>query len=287
MNQLTKKILVISHANCDDGFGAAFAAWKKFGDNADYWFAYYGAPPPNVKDKEVYILDFSYSRETLLKIKSEAKSLQVIDHHKTAEKNLEGLDFCIFNQEKSGAMLAWEYFHPGIEPGILFFHIQDRDLWKFECEHTKPFSYFLRQYPQDFATWNALFCSLNDFPFVYEEAKKEGAAIQRYFYNQLESNIRSTKHQIHLDGYIGLVANLPGMFSSEAGELMAKESGTFGMTYFIYKDGMVKCSLRSTDETKCNVRVIAEKFGGGGHDRASGFTLSKEELNKLIENNKC
>ena len=30
------KPLVIYHANCADGFGAAFAAWRKLGDEAEY-----------------------------------------------------------------------------------------------------------------------------------------------------------------------------------------------------------------------------------------------------------
>ena len=36
------KPLVIYHASCADGFGAAFAAWLKFGDDAEYVACSYG-----------------------------------------------------------------------------------------------------------------------------------------------------------------------------------------------------------------------------------------------------
>ena len=31
-----KNIVIIYHTDCRDGFGAAWAAWKKFGDSATY-----------------------------------------------------------------------------------------------------------------------------------------------------------------------------------------------------------------------------------------------------------
>ena len=36
------KPLVIYHAHCTDGFGAAFAAWMKLGDDAEYVPMQYG-----------------------------------------------------------------------------------------------------------------------------------------------------------------------------------------------------------------------------------------------------
>lgn len=51
--------IVIYHADCPDGFGAAFAAWLVFGDSAQYVPARFGEPAPDVRGKEVYILDFS------------------------------------------------------------------------------------------------------------------------------------------------------------------------------------------------------------------------------------
>ena len=67
-----KKIIIIYHSNCLDGFGSAYIAWKQFGEDADYIPAHYGNSPPDVKDKKVYIVDFSYPREVLLKMAEDA-----------------------------------------------------------------------------------------------------------------------------------------------------------------------------------------------------------------------
>ena len=50
--------LIIYHANCSDGFGAAYAAWKCLGKKATYHAAKHGSTPPDVAGKNVAILDF-------------------------------------------------------------------------------------------------------------------------------------------------------------------------------------------------------------------------------------
>ena len=63
---LNKKVLIIYHKNCNDGFGSALVAWKVFGENADYYATTHSMKPPDVTNKDVYILDFSYSKEIIL-----------------------------------------------------------------------------------------------------------------------------------------------------------------------------------------------------------------------------
>ena len=66
------KPLVIYHANCYDGFSAAWVFWHALGGNVDLWPAKYGEPPPRVEGREVYIVDFSYPRNEMLAMKSVA-----------------------------------------------------------------------------------------------------------------------------------------------------------------------------------------------------------------------
>jgi len=99
------KLLVLFHASCADGFCAAWICHKIYPD-AEYVAVQYGQEPPDVKDREVLILDFSYPRKQLLAMRSAAKNLEVLDHHKTAAADLEGLDFCMFDMSKSGARLT-------------------------------------------------------------------------------------------------------------------------------------------------------------------------------------
>ena len=140
-NTDSKWVYVLYHANCFDGTGAKFAAWKRFGDAAYYIPVQYGKPFPDMvklgPETDVYILDFSYPRDFLEELHSKVHKLVVLDHHKTAQADLAGLDYAKFDMNKSGAVLAWEYFHPGkVVPDMLRL-IQDGDLWKFEFAETK------------------------------------------------------------------------------------------------------------------------------------------------------
>jgi uncharacterized protein len=55
------KTFVLYHANCPDGFGAAFAAWLKFGETAEYIPVKYGDISPQHVSGTVHIVDFSFS----------------------------------------------------------------------------------------------------------------------------------------------------------------------------------------------------------------------------------
>jgi len=140
------KPLVIYHASCADGFGAAFAAWHKLGESdgieegAEYVPMQYGTVPDieawhmqyAISQREVYILDFSFPKQTMDYLFSVAKRVVWLDHHATSkfdmacftemgancQRLLDGRlpvawsHSVIHADDKSGAMLAWEYFHP-------------------------------------------------------------------------------------------------------------------------------------------------------------------------------
>ena len=76
--------MVLYHANCSDGFGAAWAAWKLLGSKAKYIACKHGSPPPDVTGKNVAICDFSFNNATTKKMIQDANSLVILDHHKSA-----------------------------------------------------------------------------------------------------------------------------------------------------------------------------------------------------------
>lgn len=168
------KPLVIYHANCADGFGAAFAAWLKLGDEAEYVPMAHGdlkSDWPMIHDRDVYILDFSFPRPVMDSIFHDAKRVGWLDHHKTAfETMYPGHEYLVhgliedspnkyveLNNWKSGAMISWEYFNPGTEVPMLIKHIDDYDRWQFKIEGTKAFNKALWSYaPWSFEQWEGL-----------------------------------------------------------------------------------------------------------------------------------
>lgn len=263
--------IVIYHANCSDGFTAAWAASLALGEqNTKFIPANYGDPAPDVKGHSAWILDFSYTRETLIKMHAEAESLLVLDHHKTAQKDLEGLGFCRFDMEHSGAWLAWTHFHEGKEVPDLVQYIQDRDLWRWRLPKSKEISAALHSYARDFATWGMLRDRLDGTDSDDSRGLiAEGEAILRaqdWFVKSICAQARETE----IAGHKVLTVETP-ILQSEVGEALAT-GRPFAMTSFIRPDGARVHSLRSRAPSEVDVSEIAKLFGGGGHARAAGYT---------------
>lgn len=279
------KNLVIYHGACDDGFGAALAAKLHFGDTAEYVAGFYGQPPPDVAGKDVFILDFSYNRQVMEGLGRAAKSITLLDHHKSAALELAELrldcDAIIqFDMEHSGAVLAWKFFFGELEVPWLFLFIEDNDLWRFKIPGTRAFIRNLRSYPQDFKVWSELLDSLEN-PRGQDDFVSEGGAQERFFNAQIDFLLLHTKPQeIILGSNRGLAINAPKTFCSDAGHRLAGLSKTFGATYIIQGDGTVSFSLRSVGDF--DVSLIAKLYGGGGHRNAAGFETSKEVLLRML-----
>lgn len=294
---MNKLPLVIYHNNCADGFGAAWAAYKKFGaDGAEYLPMNYNDPrvelndehlnfPTNLAGRDVYILDFSFKPEVIDTMLKVTNYVTWIDHHLTAFKDfnfdptqrIEHSDpelnwDVILDPNKSGCVLAWEHFHPNTEAPSLLEYIQDRDLWLWKYKNTKALATGLRSKPFTF-DW---FDQAND---NVGNVINKGEAMNELFDQQLADITK--KHIPTLIGdQLGHSVNCTPQFASEAGNILAKASGTFGMTWVINNKGMANVSLRSVGDY--DVSAIAKTFGGGGHRNAAGFEVAFDRL-KFID----
>lgn len=265
---MTTKPLVIYHANCWDGFCAAWVAYKALGD-IEARPAHYGSAPPPVKDRVVYVLDFSYDRDTMTRIATDARRLVVLDHHKTAQAALDGLHEpesgidIIFDMNRSGGQLAWLWFFKDTPAPWLVNYTADRDLWRHELPESENINAALRSYPLDFALWD----EFADRVGQREMFKREGSAIRRAERAIVETHVRNARER-EMDGHKVLAVNATVLFSEIAGEL-AKDR-PFGACYFDRQDGRRQWSLRSRDGG-VDVSAIAKAHGGGGHTQAAGF----------------
>lgn len=258
---------ILYHASCYDGFGAAWAAWKKFGDSAKYVAVQYGKPMPELSDgADIFIVDFSYPRQELLSLKARMNSLVVLDHHKTAQQDLEGLDFAIFDMDKSGAVLAWEYFHPGKPVPKLLEYVQDRDLWQWKLAQSREFSAAIQSYKMDFELWEELSWRAM---VSSRRIADEGEAILRWQQQKIEAAI-SHAVWMKIGGHQVPVVNATQLMSEICNRLCKVYSdAAFAACYFDDKDGNRQWVLRSVGEF--DVSSIAKQYGGGGHRNAAGF----------------
>ena len=270
-------LLCIYHKNCADGFAAALAV-KRYADNfkqqCEFIPAHYGDTAPDVTGKTVFIVDFSYPRETLLKMQQQALQITVIDHHKTAEKELCDLDFCIFDMTKSGAVLTWETLIKDEPVPLLFQYIQDRDLWRWKMKDSKSISAALQCLEHDFLEWEYFIHDENIRALV-----EQGRVILGYQNHCINKIIASDIPLVEIAGYTVPCINTTHLIS-EIGNELAKNH-PFCALYFETDDSRIY-SLRSA-ENGIDVSEIAKKFGGGGHYHAAGFKIKKPAISLLTE----
>ena len=256
---------VIYHANCNDGFGAAYSAWKLLGNRCEYIPCVHGETPPDVTGKKVAILDYSFSNKVTKKLMKQAESLIVIDHHKSNMVELHDLTNTIFDLNKSGAMLAWEFFHPGKEPPKFIQYIEDRDLWKWELPYSKEFSAAFDMVPWDFDEYEKF-----EDDSVFDDAVKRGSYILAYSKTVMKKVCDKAVRRSYKDMDVMVVNS--SHWISEIGANLAKDCDFAMIWYYDHDEKNYRCSLRAFHDT-VDVSEIAKQFNGGGHRKAAGFTL--------------
>lgn len=277
-------IKVIYHGSeCPDGFGSAWACWMYFShldsvsSNAvavEYVAANHGEAPPECAGAIVFLVDFSYRREVLTSLLAEAKQVIILDHHISAQRDLEGLEDehqnleVVFDMTRSGAVITWQYFHDMAVPEILRY-VQDRDLWQFALPDSQHVTAAMMSYPFEFSRWLQWHEGDANGSGIALLAR-EGKTINRF--RQQMINYYKTRAVIgQIAGYEVPIVNSPLAINSELlNELADGYPFAAGYSDKGTKRGW---SLRSRNGG-ADVSEIAFQFGGGGHPRAAGFATA-------------
>lgn len=254
----------VIHHNDNDGWVSAFVAKQALEAKnvfATFIETNYGHEAPDVTGQDVYIVDFSYPRDLLEKMRESANSLVVIDHHKTAQAELADLTYTIFDMNHSGCKLTQLYFD---QPDHwIIDYVEDRDLWKWQLENSPEINAALNSYPKGFESWEALWKRQPG------ELVTEGTAILRYQERIVETAC-ALAETVEFCGYQVPVVNAPFLQSEIAGKLA--EGQPFGAVFAVKNDGTRIYSLRSK-VGGVDVSEIAKTNGGGGHKNAAGFSV--------------
>ncbi len=282
------KTLCIYHANCTDGFTAAWAVRRALGDEVEFHPGVYGEAPPDVTGRNVVLVDFSYKRAVLNEMAAKAHSVLVLDHHKSAQEDLAGFQeppedweawkYAIshenplgfpavrFDMLRSGAGITWDFFFPEDERPELLDFVEDRDLWLFKLPATRFACAALFSYDQTFENWDAIF----DYPV--ENIIDDGKALERNHLKLVKDSVRFAR-KMEIGGHTVPVLNTIPSLTSDCGHELAK-GNPFSACYVDVQNSR-QFSLRSTDEG-LDVSEIAKMYGGGGHRNAAGFKVSRD-----------
>ena len=165
-------------------------------------------------------------------------------------------------------MLAWKYFHPGKKVPKFLLHVEDGDLWKFKVPGTREISLATENEPQDFKTWDRLIRDAED-AVKRKKYIEKGKAIQGYEQALIE-RIMEDAESVLFEGIKAMAVNTPVIISHTGNSIVHTMKVSMAILWRKNRDQIV-VSLRSNG--KVDVSKIAQKYGGGGHKAAAGFSF--------------
>lgn len=261
--------IVVYHDDCPDGL-TAFWVCLQVWPEAEAYPARYDVQPDysRLAGRNVLIVDFSWKRAAMMQIIDAASAILVLDHHKSAEAELEGLRGCFFDMNRSGCRLAWDFLFGGKRPPPIVEYTEDRDLWRWKLPLSREINAAFGSYPLTLE-WREKLSHVVS-PEGLALLVNEGTAIIRYRKQLIDDVLRKGVPMKCIRGHrVPCVASPFRELVSDLGHELA-QGHPFACTYFDTPDNKRLFSLRSA-EHGVDVSEIASSFGGGGHYHAAGF----------------
>lgn len=270
------------HAGCPDGFGAAWAVRRAWGPDAEYRARGHDDPlqAETWAGCELVFVDIAPSNTALWSLASRAARIVVLDHHVSARDRyrtdadlayeLERRGHRVhFDLAHSGAVLAWQHFHPDAPLPRLLAYVEDQDLWRWQLPDSEAVNAAIGSHPRRFETWDRLADESID------RLVAEGRPIVREHRSEVERALLSA-HSVAV-GELRLEAVNALFQRSSIGHELAKRAAYGSHCGMVYRviGRRVECSLYSLGDF--DVAAIAADLGGGGHRNAAGFTVPVEE----------
>ncbi len=265
--------VVIFHGGCPDGVGSAYAFTCGIFAVRNVYFHHANERDfakdkymPSLVGKHVYIVDFSYPKETLEYIRSVATDIHVYDHHKSAYEDLKDLPYCVFDMNRCGAEITWDELHGQHTRPWFMKHIRDRDLWLWQNPDSHEFSAVFQDEGlridvlKKYANYDA-----NEIQSMYIRGRVL-MEIEKSAVKKLCMSAEKAKFEGH-DVYVLNATS----YVSECGNELAGRDRAFALIYrYSLLEDSWYISLRGKPNT-IDLSIIAKKYGGGGHPPSSGF----------------
>ena len=267
---MNKKNIILYHAKCRDGFGAAWAAWKKFKGTAEYIGLEHHLPlPEGLHGHTLYFLDYTPPESDMQKLLKNNERVVVIDHHVSQEKEAKMAAEFIYDVGHSAAVLAWRYFHPQKKLPRFLLYVEDGDLWNWKVPGSRELLLATEHVPQEFNQWNKLVRDVEN-PATRRKYIELGKAISGYEHT-LIGRIMEDSEEVAFEGHRARAVNT-SVIISQTGNAIVRKLGVRVAILWCKKGKKIIVSLRS--DGTVDVSKLAKKYGGGGHRAAAGFSFA-------------
>lgn len=303
-----KPDLVLYHGGCNDGFGAAWAAFQRWcvepgkpvnaTDHSDiagveFRGINYGEPPaPFLTNRHVLMVDVTYTAPQLTYLSDKVASMIILDHHLTARAaltkwqapgNTAGLT------SENAEMFIKDARHINGAPIVAHFDMQKsgaRLAWEF-CFAGERGLPLILEYVEDHDLWRHVMFQSQDFAAalgsyphefdVWSTLDRKAPSLAAEGWHILRNERKMLREllpyrvSVRIGGHAVPALNVPFQLASLGGHalLEAYPDEPFAATWFNRGD-RDQWSLRSQDHRE-NVGEIAKLYDGGGHRNAAGF----------------
>jgi oligoribonuclease NrnB/cAMP/cGMP phosphodiesterase (DHH superfamily) len=302
--------VIVFHAPCPDGFGAAWGYYhyiKKLGAkniasmlDADGDLEYlecslldtkirfiredhkFEATKKLLKEsgaQKILFADICPHRDMLITCADHFDEVLVLDHHISAQKECGDLPYTYFDMNRSGAGIVWDWFckdELGVGRPLLIDLIEDRDIWKWKVPNAKELLLVIEMYRRTFPEWDKISARLTDH---YDECVAEGKSYLRY-HNKVIGILGSPNkvHKLLISNYVIPAINC-NFYQSELGSNLAEANKLKTAAIYYCTGKGWNISLRSSKDGGLDVSELAKLYGGGGHKNAAAFRV--EDINEL------
>lgn len=334
-----RKLFVFYHSHCIDGITAAGAFEHLPTDQYEMVYVPINYSPsynndvlsqPYKNGDTIIFVDFAPSLDLLDKLRTLIDgnddteidneldvSIHILDHHKTAINNFAdincyGNEFFYFNNDNSGAKIAFAYVATLLDGkdinvanieqalidttdlahvnkygcittaerlhrwSVIKEHVSDRDIWQFKLADTNTYYHYLR-YLADSVNWDVPTYVSNIHDNSIVDILNIGGILADKFERDCQlSAKRAAFLPTREDPHYAILSISPDQ-ASRVGEILYKEMGipVVVMYYDDFNLGIRQYMLRSSSEW--DVESIAKRMGGGGHKNAAGVRVSHED----------
>lgn len=269
------------HHNDADGRASAAIVRRFYGPETVCHEMNYGDPVPwNLVDQaeRVVVVDFSLPEETMRRL-AEGRELIWIDHHQSSLETLgpvaeaEGWPG-VRDRSEAACVLTWRFFFPDRPVPRAVVLIGDRDIWRWAEAETGPFNEGLYREedtsPANDALWGPL---LDDDPQAVARLVERGRVL-------LEARLQDIRREVERRGFVVEFEGLRTLAINHRGSGdMGAYIRSLGYTLaYCYVDGVQDGELRTfvtLYSAEVDVARLAQRFGGGGHPGAAGFSFPR------------
>lgn len=228
--------------------------------------------PAEINGRDVISLAVSYPLAEYQELKRRARSLVIIDHHKTTIDAIGPLQdpAVILDGKHSGCVLAWLFFFPERPVPSFLLAIEDRDIWTWQHPHSRTFLPLLDNSPRTFEEWDRFaqeryfdsLCANTEIPRFLDQQVQ----------NIVDNILGEGNRNVIMENNVVFVC-APSILTNAVAARFLEDPAIRFVAIWRYQADRVSFGLRSADQGT-DVEQVARQFGGGGHLHAAGCSVA-------------